>query len=196
MFSTTDGWGARHLHAFALRPGLRRELDLPRELIDPLRRTLALPTEPRLRALAETLATLPTPDQGPLEAIEIQVFARRYDPATLAPSGELLRGVVVRFDERLSSRLRLTLLALLLHPVGPWPVRAALLGLAGLGLLSPRALASAALWLAVAALAALRVVLDWPMPTTTPTCSRTSPSRSASRASRAPRHASRATRAS
>jgi hypothetical protein len=98
--STTDGWGARHLHAFALRPGLRRELELPRELIDPLRRTLALPTEPRLRALAETLASLPTPDQGPLEAIEIQVFARRYDPATLAPSGELLRGVVVRFDER------------------------------------------------------------------------------------------------
>jgi len=58
---------------------------------------------------------------------------------------------------------RLTLLALLLHPVGPWPVRAALLGLAGLGLLWPRALASAGLWLAVAALAALRVALDWPM---------------------------------
>jgi len=100
MFSTTDGWGARHLHAFALRPGLRRELELPEELIDPVRRALALPTEPRLRALAGTLATLPTPDQGPLEAIEIQVFARRYDPVTLAPSGELLRGVVVRFDER------------------------------------------------------------------------------------------------
>jgi len=100
MFSTTDGWGARHLHAYALRPGLRRELALPDELLEPVRRALAAPTEARLRALAEALAEQPSPDQGPLEAIELQVFARRYDPATLAPSGELLRGLVVRFDER------------------------------------------------------------------------------------------------
>jgi hypothetical protein len=98
MFSTTDGWGARHLHAYALRPGLRRELDLPPELIEPVRRTLAAPTEARLRALAERLAELPADDQGPLRAIELQVFARRYDAETLEPSGELLRGLVVRFD--------------------------------------------------------------------------------------------------
>jgi hypothetical protein len=100
MFSTTDGWGARHLHAYALRPGLRRELALPEELLEPVRRALASPSDARLRTLAEALAALPTPDQGPLEAIELQVFARRYDPVTLAPSGELLRGLVVRFDER------------------------------------------------------------------------------------------------
>jgi hypothetical protein len=100
MFSTTDVWAARHLHAYALRPGLRRELDVPRSLAEPMRRALALPSEARLRALAAELAELPTPDQGPLQAIELQVFARRHDPGTLEPWGELLRGVRVPFDER------------------------------------------------------------------------------------------------
>jgi len=58
---------------------------------------------------------------------------------------------------------RLSLLALLLHPVGAWPERAGLLALAGVGLLSARALASTTLWLGVAALAAVRVLRDWPM---------------------------------
>jgi hypothetical protein len=58
---------------------------------------------------------------------------------------------------------RLTLVALLLHPVGRWPERAGLLALAALGLLSTRALRSAWLWLGVAALAAARVLRDWPM---------------------------------
>jgi hypothetical protein len=100
MFSTTDVWATRHLHAWALRPGIRRELDVPRSLAEPLRRALALPDEARLRALADELAELPTPDQGPLEAIELQVFARRHDPGTLEPSGELLRSIRVRFDGR------------------------------------------------------------------------------------------------
>ena len=100
MFSTMDVWSARHLHAFALRPGLRRELDVPRALAEPVRRALALPSEARLRALAADLADVPTPDQGPLEAIEIQVFTRRHDPETLEPWGELLRAIRVRFDER------------------------------------------------------------------------------------------------
>jgi hypothetical protein len=100
MFSTTDVWANRHLHAYALRPGLRRELDVPRSLAEPLRRALALPDEARLRALAEELAELPTPDQGPLEAIELQVFARRHDPGTLEPSGELVGALRVRFDGR------------------------------------------------------------------------------------------------
>jgi len=59
--------------------------------------------------------------------------------------------------------LRLLLLALLLRPIGgPW-LRPAVLALACVGLLSPRALRSAPLWLALAALAALRVGLAWPL---------------------------------
>lgn len=100
MFSTTDGRGSRHLHAFALRSGIRRELRLPRDLRDQVRRVLTLPTEARLEALADTLAELPTPDDGPLQAIEIQVWRTSYDPETLEPSGSLLRVIEVPFAKR------------------------------------------------------------------------------------------------
>jgi hypothetical protein len=59
--------------------------------------------------------------------------------------------------------LRLTLLALLLQPVGLGWVRAALLGLAAAGLAIPRLLGVPLLWLAIAALAAARVLLGWPL---------------------------------
>jgi hypothetical protein len=58
---------------------------------------------------------------------------------------------------------RLTLLDLLLHPVGRGGVRTALLALAAGGLLLPRQLRARPLWLALAALTALRVVLGWPV---------------------------------
>jgi hypothetical protein len=58
---------------------------------------------------------------------------------------------------------QLSLLALLLAPIGTRELRACVLALAALGLVAPAAARSAALWLALAALAALRVALDWPM---------------------------------
>lgn len=59
--------------------------------------------------------------------------------------------------------LRLLLVALLFAPVGgPW-LRPLVMALVAFGLLAPRALRSTALWAALAALAALRVVLDWPL---------------------------------
>jgi hypothetical protein len=94
MFSTTDAWGRRHLHAFAWRTGLRRELRVPPG--PAVRRALALPTDDHLRALAAELARMPGPDEAPLEAIEIQVFARRYDPVTLAPADVPLRSLRTR----------------------------------------------------------------------------------------------------
>ena len=100
MFSTIDGRGNRHLHAFALRPGIRRELTLPRNLRDQVRRVLTLPSEARLQALANTLAELPTPDYGPLQAIEIQIWRTSYDAETLQPSSALLRAIEVPFAER------------------------------------------------------------------------------------------------
>jgi hypothetical protein len=59
--------------------------------------------------------------------------------------------------------LRLTLLTLLLHPVGSGFVRPALLALAAAGLVLPRVLGHPALWLGLTALTSWRVVSDWPL---------------------------------
>jgi hypothetical protein len=63
----------------------------------------------------------------------------------------------------LEGALRLTLLALLLQPVGDWRVRPAALALAALGSLLPGWWRSPWLWGALAALTGVRIVLDWPM---------------------------------
>jgi hypothetical protein len=60
--------------------------------------------------------------------------------------------------------MQLTLLNLLLQPIGPWWLRWAILLLAALGLVWRRALTHPALWLGLAFLTALRVVADWPLP--------------------------------
>jgi len=59
--------------------------------------------------------------------------------------------------------LRLTLVALLLHPIGSGMLRPAFLALAVAGLVLPRILHHPALWLALAALAGGRVVAGWPL---------------------------------
>jgi hypothetical protein len=98
MFSTVDGWGNRSLQAFALRPGIRRALEIPPALEEETRRIRAFPSETNLRMLALELGDEPTPDAGPLEAIEIQVWSTDYDPITLAPTGSLLRSLKVPID--------------------------------------------------------------------------------------------------
>jgi hypothetical protein len=65
--------------------------------------------------------------------------------------------------EPIDLALRLTLIVLLLRPMGPWFVGAfvlllALLGLVGVGLHAP------ATWLALAALIATHLVVEWPLP--------------------------------
>ena len=96
MFSTTDGWGTRHLHALALSPAFRTTLEIPSDLDDDSKRALALPTEERLLDLARALAERTSLDLEPPEAIRIDVFARRHHPETLAPEGVLLRWVELR----------------------------------------------------------------------------------------------------
>ncbi len=59
--------------------------------------------------------------------------------------------------------LRLTLLDLLLRPVGDWSVRPFVLALAAAGLLVPGWLRRPGLWLLLTALTTLRVTLDWPL---------------------------------
>jgi hypothetical protein len=98
MFSSTDTRGNRHLHAFALRPGIRRELDIPRSLAPDLQHVLVFPSESNLRSFAVALSSVPTPDAGPLEAIELQVWATHFAPDNLQPSSEILRAVTVRMN--------------------------------------------------------------------------------------------------
>jgi hypothetical protein len=100
MFSTVDGWGNRPLRAFAIRPGVRREVEIPPALEKMTRRVRAFPSEANLHALAAALVDEPTPDAGPLEAVEIQVWSTDYDPVTLAPTGSLLRSLQVPVDEQ------------------------------------------------------------------------------------------------
>ncbi|MEE9607376.1 MAG: hypothetical protein V3U03_06510 [Myxococcota bacterium] len=95
MFSTVDAGATRHLHAFAIRPGVLRELRPPPSLEKRVLRTLALPSGANLRALALELAELPSPDHGPPHAVHIQVWTTRYDPETLAPSSRILRALEV-----------------------------------------------------------------------------------------------------
>jgi len=98
MFSTIDGWGARHLHAWTLSQGLQQELALPPELRDARRRVLALPSDARLAEFARALAPHAPRDLEAPESLRIDVFARRYDPETLAPSGALLRSLEVALE--------------------------------------------------------------------------------------------------
>jgi hypothetical protein len=59
--------------------------------------------------------------------------------------------------------LRLTLLDLLLRPIGDWCIRPAILAFAGAGLLIPGWLRRPLLWFALAGLTALRFWVDWPL---------------------------------
>ncbi len=59
--------------------------------------------------------------------------------------------------------LRLTLLDLLLEPVGRWSVRPFVLILAAMGLLHGGVLRSPALWLSLMGLTGWRVIADWPL---------------------------------
>jgi hypothetical protein len=99
MFATTDGWATRHLHAFAIRLGVRRELLIPVTFRKEVERALTLPSDANLQAIAREFAAIPTPDEGPLIAIELQVWGTHHDPITLAPSSVLLRALTVPLGE-------------------------------------------------------------------------------------------------
>jgi hypothetical protein len=90
MFSTTDAGATRHLHVFVLRPGLRREIDPSRLAPEALRRTLTLPSERNLRAIARAAAALPAPDHGAVMGVEVQVWHTRYEAETLSPESRIL----------------------------------------------------------------------------------------------------------
>jgi hypothetical protein len=98
MFSTTDAGATRHLHAFAIRPGIQRELRIPEALNDWERRVVTLPSEANLHAFALALANQPTPDHGPATAVRIQVWRTEFDPNSLAPRGRIHRSLDVSLE--------------------------------------------------------------------------------------------------
>jgi hypothetical protein len=98
MFSTLDHGSRRHLHAFIVRPGLRREILPPAALADEIKRALTLPSDARLGTLAGALAKIPTPDHGAATAVQLQVWHTRFDSETLTPTSHILREFVLPLE--------------------------------------------------------------------------------------------------
>ena len=63
----------------------------------------------------------------------------------------------------LDTALRLTAVALLLRPMGPWFVSPVILAAAVLALISPRALRSPLVWGVITVMVAMRIADDWPL---------------------------------
>lgn len=97
MFSTTDGWGTREVRLVAVRPDVRRELEVPADLRKATRRIRAFPSAARARQLALAVAGLPSPDAGRLAAIEVEVWAADHDAVTLRRTARLVRSFRVPF---------------------------------------------------------------------------------------------------
>lgn len=89
MFSTTDAATDRHLHVYEVTSRLRRELNVPAELDDAIRRALTLPSEPQLRVLAALLTEHLA--RSSTRSIEIQVWSTHYETADLRPQSRVLR---------------------------------------------------------------------------------------------------------
>ncbi len=98
MFSTIDGWGARHLHATLLGDGWRQEVEVPGALRELEERALALPDDERLEPLARALLREELGALGEPRSVEIRVFTRRFERASLEPEGVLLRSFELRVE--------------------------------------------------------------------------------------------------
>lgn len=66
-------------------------------------------------------------------------------------------------NPQLDIGLRLTAVALLLRPMGPWFVRPLILAIAVLMLVAPQKLRSPRAWLLIAAMVTVRIADDWPL---------------------------------
>jgi hypothetical protein len=98
MFASADVRGSRHLHAFALHASVRRELGIPEPDRELARRALSFPARRTLERLAVRLAAQSDDVWGAPDAIELQIWATRFEPGTLAPSSYLVRALVVPLE--------------------------------------------------------------------------------------------------
>ena len=90
MFSSTDSPGNRHLHAFVQNDGIRREVAIPPDLAETVRRATTLPTRQRLGSLAAELAFRESRGSITWDEVVLQVWAVEYDPGSLAPGSRLV----------------------------------------------------------------------------------------------------------
>ena len=93
MFSSTDGAGARHFHAYLVDP--QQEIPIPAALRDLADRTRGLPSVENLERLASALAERESQRHPGRPMLRLEVWRTRHDPETLAPREQALRGVVV-----------------------------------------------------------------------------------------------------
>ncbi len=107
-------------------------------------RTLWLREAASLRWTGTATATDPAAEQTSI-----------HEPASLQ--------VRPKVTAHLDTALRLTAIALLLRPMGPWFVSPVILSAAVLVLIFPRALRNRAVWSALALLIAIRIADDWPL---------------------------------
>ena len=91
MFCCTDSPNNRHLHAFVQNEGIRREIAIPIDMRQSVRRATTLPTRPRLEMLAMELADIESRGFIRWKEIDLQVWSVVYDPDSLAPGGKLLK---------------------------------------------------------------------------------------------------------
>jgi hypothetical protein len=86
---------------------------------------------------------------------------RLSDPAPITSSRALALSLAPA--AYLDTALRLTAIALLLRPMGPWFVSPVILSAGVLVLIFPRALRNRTIWRALALLVAIRIADDWPL---------------------------------
>ena len=90
MFSSTDSPGHRHLHAFVLNEAIKREVAIPPQMAESVRRATTLPSGRRLGALAAEFALLESRGTIRWDEVELQVWAVDYEPGSLMPGGRLV----------------------------------------------------------------------------------------------------------
>jgi hypothetical protein len=98
MFSTTDAGGSRHLHAYSVTSGIRRELDSDPKLKKDLEVLLTLPTDYNILKFSDQLANINIPDEGQ-KTLNIQIWKKSFNPETLEPSTFLLKYKEVPINE-------------------------------------------------------------------------------------------------
>ena len=91
MFCCTDSPSNRHLHAFVQNEGIRREVAIPRDMRETVRRATTLPTRRRLEMLAMELADIESRGSIRWSEIDLQVWTVVYDTDSLASGGKLLK---------------------------------------------------------------------------------------------------------
>jgi hypothetical protein len=93
----------------------------------------------------------------------VSPYARTSEPFARINTSFVSAAAPAEHPVQIDTALRLTAIALLLRPMGPWFARPVILGAAALALISPRALRCSTLWFGVAIAIAVRIADDWPL---------------------------------